>query len=134
MIAVGVSIFNLSLTRKQLYASIVTKNRMTWMEQMRTLLHSFIELCLSPEDDLVKAGHIVAHIDLYMSPKDNPTHRELSTLLHSMLDGSDVNIEPLVECSQKMFAETWDIIKLESNIDLKQAKSIARQVYLGQTV
>ncbi len=127
-IAVVVSFFNLRISKKQIFTSAISQNRMDWIIKVRELMHSFITEYLSDNNDKNKLISIKLHIDLYLNTIENNRHYELSIIMQKYVDNENLSSDEFMEVCKSVLKERWERIKLETAYSKKHLARIKKRI------
>ena len=111
-IAVGISVFNLIATRKQLFADVVSKHRIDDVEALRNLICQFVSLYLksASRNDLLS---VKINVDLYLNERYNPAHVKLAEVMLELANTPEKDVERLVSIAKISLQERYLRSKLE---------------------
>ena len=129
LIAVGVSVFNLLLIRKDIYTKTIATERIKWANTVRQLIANFIEVYVSDSSNEHKLVSIKSHIELFLNPKDNPDHSDLSNILNNHLDDRNLTVNELTAISQIVFKNSWETMKDEAGGSKKKDEKRREVIY-----
>ena len=132
LIAVGVSVFNLFLIRKEIYNKTITTERVKWINTVRQLIADFIETYTLDDNNERRLIFIKAHIELFLNHK-NSDHYELSNTLGNYLDNKNLSVNELITISQVVFKNSWERMKWEAGFTKKKEEEIQKIIYTQRT-
>ncbi len=128
LIAVVVSFFNLRISKKQIFTSAISQNRMDWIIKVRELMHSFITEYLSDNTDKNKLLSIKLHIDLYLNTIENNRHNKLSITMQKYVDNENLSSDEFMDVCKSVLKERWERIKLETAYSKKHLTRIKKRI------
>lgn len=127
--AVVVSMLNLFLSKKQMYTTIITTNRMEWIGAVRLLLWEFIDFYIDKNGTIKDLQSKKNHIDLYLNTAKNPDQFKLSNTLQRYVETRNLDTSELINVSMEVLANAWKRMKIEAGSPKMKEKAMHKKIY-----
>ena len=125
--AFAISLINVILSKKRLSSEIITKNRMDWIAEVRSLVSDFLKIYVENGNN-TELKKIRNKISLYMRSGNESYSYLLSQLDYCIASGYDQSsCDEVIRKAQIVFSEVWIRMKREAGITKLMDKMIAAQ-------
>lgn len=128
--AVVVSMLNLKVVKRKLFATVITEKRMEWIRSVRELLWKFTD-CYSRggKENKDELKSLKFNIDLYFYAEGNPDQKLLSTTLQRYIEEPGLEIDDLMKISQTVLRNPFNRMKMEICFPRKEERKIWESAY-----
>lgn len=117
----GISVFIAALslclvffqTTKNWYVNLVSSQRLTWAENVRQALHSYIEAYCTHQDLLPYQEYILLYLNSE-HPHGNPEHIRFVRSLKAVTNHQTQTLDELIAAAQLLLNWNWREVKRES--------------------
>ena len=125
--AFAISLINVILSKQRLTSEIITKNRMDWIAEVRSLVSDFLKIYVEQGNN-TELKNIRNKISLYMREDHTSYSDLLSQLDRCIASGyNQQNCDEAIQKAQVVFSEVWIRMKREAGMTKQTDEKIAAQ-------